>query len=154
MLGLKILPEFKFFGGGSRPRAPAHLLPPCKQQSTQYKTPHNKKHLIQRTKYEAIALRLNPGDRCAPVCWHGFHELGIKTGKQANSEIQIEGHGDIQIEKYTSTEIQETETLLLKIHMDTGRKTDYTQQIKQYIVHNVRSGVDIQIQMGGRSKQG
>ena len=110
--------------------------------------------MIQRTKYEAIALRLNPGDRCAPVCWHGFHELGIKTGKQANSEIQIEGHGDIQIEKYTSTEIQETETLSLKIHMDTGRKTDYTQQIKQYIVHNVRSGVDIQIQMGGRSKQG
>ena len=33
-------------------------------------------------------------------------------------------------------------------------ETDYTQQIKQYIVHNVRSEVDIQIQMGGRSKQG
>ena len=79
---------------------------------TQIQSAQNTKHtiIIQRTKYEAIALRLNPGDRCAPVCWHGFHELGIKTGKQANSEIQIEGHGDIQIEKYTSTEIQETET--------------------------------------------
>ena len=75
-----------------------------KIQNTQYEA------RIQRTKYEAIALRLNPGDRCAPVCWHGFHELGIKTGKQANSEIQIEGHGNIQIEKYTSTEIQEAET--------------------------------------------
>ena len=87
-------------------------------QSTKYKTHNNN----TENKIRSHRPAAESWDRCAPVCWHGFHELGIKTGKQANSEIQIEGHGDIQIEKYTSTEIQETETLSLKIHMDTGRK--------------------------------